>query len=166
MKNISAIVAVDNQWAIGSKGNLLFRLKDDMKYFKEKTIGNVVVMGRKTFESFPKGALPDRINIVITRDESFTAEGVIVAHSIEQAMEIAHTYDKEIFCIGGEQIYRQMLKYCNVAYVTMIMAKGEDVDAFFPNLLHDDGWGVFNISALQVDEKTGIKFRFYTYKRR
>ena len=107
---ISLIVAVDKNWGIGNKGKLLASLPEDMKFFKETTTGNVVIMGRKTLDSFPGGrALANRDNIVITSDPEFSRENVIVTHSPKEALEAAKRLKKDIYVIGGGQIYRDML---------------------------------------------------------
>ena len=104
---IRAIVAVDKKWGIGKKNDLLFRLPLDMKFFKEKTIGNVVVMGRETFESLSgKNPLKDRVNIVLTRSESFNDDRLIICNSIDEVLNELQKYENDkIFIIGGELIY-------------------------------------------------------------
>ena len=117
---MNLIVAVDNNWAIGSKNELLIRIPNDHKHFREETTGKVVVLGRKTLETFPQGMpLKNRINIILSKDPNYQVKDAIVVHSIEELLEELKKYDEEnIYIIGGESIYRQMLPYCDVAHVT------------------------------------------------
>ena len=135
------IASADKNWAIGYKNELLVRIPDDMKRFREMTTGNIVIMGRKTLESFPKKKpLNGRINIVISGNPDYTVEGATVVHSIEEAVEIASKYDPDdVFCIGGGSIYRDMLPYIDKAYVTRIDF-AYDADTCFPNLDEDPEW--------------------------
>lgn len=161
---ISAIVAVDKNWAIGKNGKLLLSVPEDMKFFKETTMGNVVIMGRKTLESFPQGKpLPNRINIVVTRDLNYKAEDVLVAHSPKEAINLAYEYEKDIFIIGGGQIYAEMLDLCEEIHVTYIDYSYE-ADTYFPNLDKRPEW----VLVAESDEQThfDIVFYFRKYKRR
>ena len=119
---MNLIVAVDKNWAIGKGQQLLVSIPQDMKFFRETTMGKVVVMGRKTLETFPGGQpLKKRVNIVITRDKNYKVNDAIIVHSVEEAVEELKKYNEEdIYVIGGETIYRQMLPYCNLAHVTKI----------------------------------------------
>lgn len=112
MKNISIIVAIAENYAIGKDNNLLWHLSDDLKRFKKLTIGNIVIMGKKTFESLPKGALPERDNIVISDNKNDTFKDCIMADSIEDALNKCDE-TKEIFIIGGGSVYRQFLPLAN-----------------------------------------------------
>lgn len=157
------IVAVDKNWAIGKNNKLMWHIPADMKFFRETTKGNIVIMGRKTLESFPqKQPLPNRVNIVITRNPEYRVKGAVVAGSIEEAMEEAKKYQGEIYVIGGESIYRAMLPYCDTAYVTKI-DHGFDADTYFPNLDDDPQWQMTKIS----EEQTcfDLEFYFTVYKR-
>lgn len=158
---MNLIVAVDKNWAIGFEGDLLVSIPEDMKLFRSETMGKVVVMGRKTLESFPGGnPLKNRVNIVITTNPDYVKEGVIVCHSIEEALETLKQYDSEdIYVIGGETIYRQMLPYCHVAHVTKIDYEYQ-ADTFFPNLDEDPDWNVTNSS----DEHTYFDLEYYFKK--
>ncbi len=129
------IVAVDKQMGIGKNGKLLTSIPNDMKFFREMTMGKVVVMGRKTLESFPGGRpLKDRVNIVMTRDESFEKEGVTVVRGLDELKEALQPYpEDEIFVIGGETVYRQLIDDCDTAYLTKI-DHVFDADAFFPDI--------------------------------
>ena len=132
MKTIKAIVAVDENGAIGRQGDLLCHLPADMRHFKEMTMGHSIVMGRKTFESFPRRPLPGRQNLVITRSAGWQYPGVTVAHSLEQAIALAET--DTVFIIGGAQIYEQALPVVDVLHLTLIHARWASADVYFPAL--------------------------------
>ncbi len=159
------IVAADKNWGIGIKGGLLTNLPEDMKFFRETTKNSVVIMGRKTLESFPeKKPLKNRVNIVITKSGNVSGEGVIIVSSVEEAAEKAKEYaDKKVFVIGGGSVYKQMLKYCDTAYITKIDHVFENADTFIDNMDELDDWKIVEIS--DVKEYNGIKFNFVTYKR-
>ena len=148
------IASADNNWAIGYKGSLLAHVSADMKFFKSKTVGNVVILGRKTLMTFPNGKpLKDRKNIIITTDESFKVEGAEIVHSTDELLETVEKYDDDsLYVIGGGSIYDQLLPYCDTAYITYIKNLDEDENW---KLVEDDG---------PFQEK-GIIFRFCTYKR-
>ena len=118
---MNAIVVVDKNWAIGKDGSLLVHLPGDLKYYRQKTLGKVIVVGRKTLESFPGGKpLPDRTNIVLTSDAAYEAPGCIICHSKDEVMETIAGYDPEdVFIAGGSQIYEQFMEDCDGFYVTM-----------------------------------------------
>lgn len=160
---MNAIVVVDNNWAIGRNGDLLVHLPGDLKYYKEKTTGNVIVVGRKTLESFPGGKpLPNRANIVITRNSDYEADGCIICSSKEAALKKLEEYDTEkVFIAGGAEIYRQFMDDCDEFYVTKIYESFE-ADRYFPNL-DELGFKVIWESPLQ--EEKGIKYRFLRYAR-
>ena len=161
---MNLIVAVDKNWAIGNGNKLLVSIPQDMKFFRETTMGKVVVMGRKTLESFPGGQpLKKRTNIVITSDKNYDVKDAIVVHSIEEAIEELKKYNEEdIYVIGGESIYRQMLPYCKLAHVTKINHAYE-ADTYFPNLDEMDDWEVTGVS----DEQTyfNLEYEFVRYER-
>ena len=148
---MNIIVAVDKNWAIGNDNKLLVSIPQDMKFFRETTTGKVVVMGRKTLESFPGGQpLKKRTNIVLTRDKNYQVKDAIVVHTVDELLQELKKYDEEeIYVIGGESIYRQMLPYCRVAHVTKINHAYE-ADTYFPNLDEKDEWVVTGVS----DEQT------------
>jgi dihydrofolate reductase len=131
---MKAIVAVDRNWGIGNKGDLLFHIKEDMQFFKKMTTGKVVVMGKNTFESLPnKEPLKDRLNLVITPD-GYEKHNNLIFGSMEEIMQEAKGYDtSDVFVIGGGSIYEQLVPYCNIIYVTRIDASKE-ADTFFPDL--------------------------------
>ena len=115
------IVAVDKAWAIGKNNRMMWSIPADMKFFRETTKGNIVIMGRKTLESFPQSQpLSNRVNIVITKNKDYKVKGAVVVHNIEEALEESGRYEGDVYVIGGESIYRSMLKYCDTALVTKI----------------------------------------------
>lgn len=161
---ICAIVAADKNWAIGRDNKLLVSIPEDMRFFKETTTGNIVIMGRKTLESFPGGRpLPNRKNIVVTKDTEYKKEGVVIVHSPEEALKTAQHYDKDIFIIGGGRIYKDMINMCDEAYVTMIDYAYE-ADTYFPNLDKMPEW----VLVGESDEMTyfDIVYYFRRYQRR
>lgn len=161
---MKAIVNVDNNWAIGKGDSLLNHIPEDMKFFKEKTTGNVVIMGRATFVTFPgPRALPNRVNIVLTSDESWSAADVIVCHSVEELFAQLRRYDTNtVYVIGGSKVYEQLLPYCDTAYVTKVDS-AKSADKFFPNLDESEEWAAVRVG--EEKEHNGVKFRFATYKK-
>ena len=159
------IVAVDKNWGIGNKGDLLVSIPEDMKFFRETTTGKVVVMGRKTLESFPnKRPLKNRTNIVITRQKDYKVDGAVVLHSVEEALDYLKQFKSEdIYVIGGASIYEQMLPYCDVAHVT-VMDYAYQADTWFPNL---DKMEEFVVAA-DSEEKTyfDLEYCFKMYVRK
>lgn len=162
---MNIIVAADKNWAIGLQNKLLVSIPADMKFFRQTTTGNVVVMGRKTLESFPNGQpLKNRTNIVLTSDRSYNVKDAVVVHSIEELLEELKKYDSEdIYVIGGESIYRQLLPYCSLAHVTKIDHEYQ-ADTYFPNLDEDEEWELTGIS----DEQTyfDLEYVFARYERK
>lgn len=148
---MNLIAAVDSNWAIGYQNKLLVSIPDDMKLFRNTTQGHVVVMGRKTLESFPNGRpLKNRVNVVLTSDKSYKVEGAIVVHSLEELDVELEKYDSdEIYVIGGESIYRQLLDRCNRAYITKIEYEYQ-ADAYFPNLDELPEWRMVSESEEQT----------------
>lgn len=130
---LNLIVAIDRQGAIGRKGDLLYHISADLKLFKAKTVGNTVIMGRRTFESLPKGALPQRRNIVVSRNKAYKAAGAEVAHSLEGALKMAESGPGEAFVIGGAELYRAALPMADVLHLTLIDAETDGADTFFPD---------------------------------
>ncbi len=162
MTNI--IVAIDNRGAIGRGGDLLYRIPEDLKRFKSLTVGNTVVMGRKTFESLPKGALPQRRNIVITRRDDFSAPGAERAATIEEALAMAAEGPGETFIIGGAEIYRQTLTMADRLYLTLVDATTDDADTFFP-AIDPEEWQNEEITDAQTTP-AGISYRYSTLRRK
>lgn len=160
---MNLIVAVDNNWAIGKDNDLLIKIPRDQSFFREQTTNNIVVMGRKTLESFPRSKpLKDRTNIVISTNKNYKVEGGIVLHSVDEALEEVKKYKSEdVYIIGGQTIYEQFLDYCDTAYVTKINYS-YDADAYFPDLDNKEEWEIKAVS----DEHTyyDIEYKFYKYK--
>ena len=159
------IVAVDEKWGIGKDGDLLHPISADLKYFRMKTTGNVLVMGRKTLESFPnKKPLPNRVNVVLTTNKNYEADGVVFCYDIADLPEVLKPYeDKQIFVSGGGTIYEQLLPQCETAYVTKIYASYE-ADTVFPNLDENPEWELAEKGEMQ--EENGVQFSFDIYKRK
>lgn len=162
---MNLIVAVDNNWAIGYQHELLIRIPNDHKHFREETIGKVVVLGRKTLETFPQGLpLKNRTNIILSTNQDFQVKDAIVVHSVEELLEELKKYaDEDIYIIGGDSVYRQLLPYCNVAHVTKIDHEYQ-ADAYFPNLDQDEEWEI----TADSDEQTyfDIPYQFIKYERK
>lgn len=161
---MNLIAAVDQKWAIGKNNQLLVSIPADMKFFRETTLDKVVVMGRKTLESFPGGQpLKKRVNIVMTKDQNYQVKDAIVVHSLEELLEILKPYKEEdIYVIGGESIYRQLLPYCKLAHITKI-DHAYEADTYFPNLDEDPEWELTGVS----DEQTyfNLEYEFRRYER-
>ena len=162
---MNVIVAVDNNWAIGNKNQLLVRIPNDHKHFREETTGKVVVLGRKTLETFPQGQpLKNRTNIILSKDKEYRVKDAIVVHSVEELLEELKKYsDEDIYIIGGDSVYKQLLPYCNVAHVTKIDHEYE-ADAYFPNLDKEADWEI----TADSDEQTyfDIAYQFLKYERK
>jgi len=163
MRSIQAIVAIDENGAIGRQGGLLCHLPADMRHFKEVTMGHSIVMGRKTFESFPRRPLPGRQNIVITRDAAWQWVGVTVAHSFDEAIRAAET--DAVFIIGGAQVYELALPLVDVLHLTLIHARWASADVFFPPLDMSQ-WQEVGREHHTSDHKNAYEFDFITLKRK
>ena len=161
---MKGIVAVDKNWGIGKDNQLLVSIPDDMKFFRQTTSGKVVLMGRKTLDSFPSGKpLPKRVNICLTGDPSFEREGVIVVHNIEEALEVIKEYNSnDVFCIGGASIYQQFLSYMDEIYVTRI-DHAYEADAHFPDLDKNPEW-TMSASSDELHYED-LSYKFTSYKR-
>lgn len=162
---MNLIVAVDNKWGIGRNGKLLASIPGDMKYFKEHTTGKVVVMGRKTLESMPGGkGLPNRINYVLTSDESYNAEGIYVVNTEEKLWKELKKYDSDdVFLIGGASLYNKYYKMCDRLYITKIDA---DLEADVSIIDMDKEAEFFVASESEPLTENGISYRFLIYERR
>ena len=161
---MNLIVNVDKNWAIGNENQLLVHIPADMRFFKEQTTGNVIILGRKTLETFPGGRpLKDRVNIVITKKKDFQVDGAIVVHSIEEALEAVKDYPSErVFVVGGASIYEQMLPYCDVAHVTRTDYSYQ-ADTYFPNLEENEEWELTGESEEQT--YYDLEYKFCKYER-
>lgn len=162
---MNLIVAVDNNWAIGLGGGLLVRIPNDHKNFRQETMGKVVVLGRKTLETFPQGMpLGGRTNIILSTDTEYKVKDACVVHSKEELLEELKKYnDNEVYIIGGASVYDMMLPYCDVAYVTKIDHNYE-ADAYFPNLDSMEDWEL----TCEGEEQTyfDIAYQFLKYERK
>ncbi len=165
---MKTIAAVDQNWAIGNKGELLVHISADMKNFRRETSGKVVIYGRKTLETFPGGKpLKNRVNIILSRRPDYCVEGAYTAHSPEEAVQIlkkecASYTMEDVFVIGGDSIYRQMLPYCSTALITRVESSFE-ADAWFPDLDQDPEWTLAERGENQEEE--GLVFHFDRYER-
>lgn len=155
------IVAVDNNWAIGNEGDLLISIPEDHKFFRNTTMGNVVVLGRKTLSTFPNGLpLKGRDNIILSRNKNYKVDGAVVVNSKEELLEKLKEYkDKEIYVIGGGSIYEMLLPYCRYAHVTKINYNYA-ADTYFPNLDKLENWKLVGES----DEHTYFSVEYFFYK--
>ena len=158
---MNLIAAVDENWAIGKNSQLLVRIPADQKFFREMTTGRVVVMGRKTLESFPNGQpLKNRTNIVLTHNQDYAVKAAVVVHSMDELHEELKKYDSDdVFVIGGEKIYEQLLDECDVAHITKIDF-AYDADAYFPNLDQNPDWEITGDS----EEQTYFDLEYYFYR--
>ena len=173
---IAAIVAVDNNWGIGYDGELLERIPEDMKYFRELTMDNIVIMGRTTWDSLPVKPLTNRHNVIISNSIPETKLPQIITdredpitflqmNSLIQNWEKVKRFsNKDIFIIGGGSIYEQLLPYCDTVYLTYIGKDHENVDTYFPRIDKDPNWEIDTCTELR-ESVTGIPYAFLTYKR-
>lgn len=161
---MNLIVAVDENWAIGNKEELLVRIPADHKFFRQETTGKVVVLGRKTLETFPQGLpLKNRTNIIMSTNPAYKVKDAVVVHSVEELLAELEKYDTEdVYIVGGESVYRQMLSYCDVAHVTKI-DHAYEADAYFPNLDKEPEWQI----TADSEEQTyfDITYHFLKYEK-
>ena len=161
---MKAILSADRNWGIGYQNKLLVSIPSDMRFFREMTEGKVIVMGRKTLESFPNGLpLKKRINIVLTHDRSYQVKDAVIVHDKNELMEELKKYQDDVFVVGGGSVYELLLPYCDTAYVTRI-DMAYQADTFFPDLDQDPEWELTEES----DEQTcfDIEFTFTVYRRK
>lgn len=159
---MDVIVAVDENWAIGQNNGLLFTLPTDMKRFRTMTTGSTVIVGRMTLDSFPGGKpLPNRRNIVITRNPEFQREGCEIVSSPEDAVKLAKG-DETVWVIGGASVYASLLPLCKRAYVTKVSAKASGASSFFPNLDKHPSWELVSTGET-ITEENGLSFCFTEY---
>ena len=162
---MKAIVAADNKWGIGYQNKLLVSIPSDMKFFRQTTTGKVVVMGRKTLESFPNGLpLKNRVNIVLTKNRNYDVKDAVIVHSEKELLEELKKYNSDdIFVIGGESIYRMMLPYLDLIYVTKI-DRTFQADTFVPDLDAMEEWEMTE----EGEEQTcfDLEFAFTKYERK
>ncbi len=178
---IEAIAAVDENYGIGFKGELLESIPDDLKHFKELTSGNVVIMGKNTWDSLPIKPLPGRVNFVITREPKEISPAATFFMTLEQAKQwlesVTEMNNKDfytpikIFIIGGGFIYKELLPYCDKIHLTKIYKKYEQVDTYFPIIDEIREWKITDIGPLQSYNKTindkskNVFYRFLTYEK-
>lgn len=162
---MNLIVAVDKNWGIGRGGKMLVTIPSDQRFFRDETLGKVVVMGRRTYEALPTGQpLVNRTNIILTKDRNYKAKGAVLVHSKEELLELLSNYKSEdIYIIGGQTIYEQMIDYCDVAHVTKIDFAYE-ADTYHPNLDKSEDWEV----TAESEEQTyyNLEYTFVKYERK
>lgn len=161
---MNIIVAVDKNWGIGKDNKLLVSIPADMKMFRQETTGKVVVMGRKTLESFPNGLpLKNRTNIVLTGNKDYNVKDAVIVHNMQELLEEIKNYpSEEVYCIGGDSVYKQLLPYCDTAHVTKIDFAYE-ADSYFPNLDEMPEWKI----AAESEEQTyfDLEYAFVKYEK-
>lgn len=162
---MNLIAAVDKNWAIGYQNELLVRIPNDHKHFREETTGKVVVLGRKTLETFPQGLpLKNRTNIILSHNQGYSVKDAIVVHSLEELkQELAKYPSEDIYIIGGESVYKELVSWCDVAHITKIDHEYQ-ADAYFPNLDEDEDWEI----TADSEEQTyfDIEYTFVKYERK
>lgn len=161
---LSLIAAIDRHRAIGYQNKLLFWLPNDLKRFKALTTGHTILMGRKTFESLPKGALPHRRNVVLSSSQSLTLPGAEVFHSLQEALNACHP-DELVYVIGGASLYQQALPLADALCLTEIDAEAPQADAWFPPI-EPNVWYEKSRDARPADEKHPCPYAFVDYVRR
>lgn len=162
---MNLIAAVDRNWAIGRKGRLLAAIPGDQRHFREETLGKAIVLGRKTLQTFPQGLpLKDRANFILSRNRDFRVKGAEIVHSLEALREALAPYpSRDVYCVGGESVYRQLLPWCDAAYITRI-DRDYEADAWFPDLDADPEWEL----TADGEERTyfDIAYTFLRYERK
>ena len=156
------IASADRNWGLGKDNKLLKRIPEDLKRFSELTRGNAIVVGRKTLESFKdKKPLPDRINIVLTKDKDYACEDAVIVHSIKELINTIKELDKNIYVCGGETIYKQLLPYCGLALITQIDEEYE-ADTYLVNLDNNSDWKK-TVTGEWQESRAGVRFRYVEY---
>lgn len=167
---VAAIVCVDNNWGIGYNGKLLANIPEDMKLFKERTTNNVVIMGRKTYDSLPSKPLPNRVNIVITSkvDECNIDDNGTIFTTMDFIKLFLNTLSPDspidYYIIGGGKIYEELLPFCNTCYVTKVNEAYEDVDTYFPNLDEHAEWYEWFEESSEIKVYRGTEYKFCIYE--
>ena len=157
----SLIAVIDNNFAIGNKGDQLVYISNDLKRFKQLTSGKSIVMGRKTFEALPKGALPNRRNIIVSRNKNLNFLNTELVSSVEETFEMLKN-EPEFFVIGGGEIYKLFLPYANNMYLTHIHHNFNEADTFFPSFDKEE-WKLIQSEGDFKDEKSGLNYTFENY---
>lgn len=160
---IAIIAAIDKNNALGFQNRLLFYLPDDLKRFKALTTGHTVVMGRKTFDSLPKGALPNRRNIVLSRSTKLVLPGAEVYASLEEALKHCAD-DEQVFIMGGASVYKQAMPLANRLYMTEIDAEAAEADVYFPAIDHEL-WHETKRDVRRADDRHPCDYAFVDYER-
>lgn len=160
---ISLIAAIGKNNELGKNNTLVWNMPADMQYFRDKTKGHTVVMGRKTFESIGR-PMPDRQNIVITRDTNYLRDSVDVVHSLDEALKLVPETEKEIFIIGGAEIYKQSMGIADRLYITHFDAEDKGADVFFPEII-PIVWNEISHKEHKPDEKNIFPYTFSVYER-
>lgn len=160
---ISLIAAIGKNNELGKGNTLVWDMPADMQYFRETTKGHTVIMGRKTFESIGR-PMPNRQNIIITRDKSYLRPGIDVVHSLAEALKLVPEKEKEVFIIGGAEIYRQVMSVADRLYVTHIEAEDKNADTFFPEII-PIVWNEISHEEHQSDEKNPFNYTFSIYEK-
>ena len=161
---ITIIVAIAENGAIGYKGDLIYHLSADLKRFKQLTTGNTVIMGRKTFQSLPKGALPNRRNIVLTRQKDLSFPGAEVYSSLDEALTHC-TRDEKTYIIGGAQIYILALQLADELEITLVHDTPVQADTFFPEFGSDESWHLVNREDHDADDRNPFPYSFLTFRK-
>ena len=162
------LYAVDGNWGIGYEGDLLCKISEDLKGFKKLTTDNIIIMGRKTFESLPGGkALPNRVNVVLTKDKSYKRDNIEVVNSLDEMFELLKDIDpneeKKRFVIGGGNVGILLLPYSNKGYITKVFKCFDQIDTTFPNLDEDKEWKVTKES--EVKSQDDLDYKYVEYDR-
>lgn len=161
---LSLIVAVSENWGIGRNNDLLYHLPADMRHFKTLTTGHTIIMGRRTFESLPKGALPNRRNIVLSSQTSSNFPGAEHLTSLQEALAACNG-EEEVFIIGGSSVYHEALALCERIYLTRVEHMHPEATVFFP-ALNPEEWNVLEENSYPADEKHAHPYRFITLERK
>lgn len=161
MDNISMIAAVGKNLELGKENHLIWHIKEDMKFFREQTMGKPIIMGRKTFESLPR-LLPGRQHVVLTRQKNEFPSGVLVVHSKEELLEYIASYSEEVMIIGGASLYKEMLEYAKKLILTEIDAEEKKADAYFPSFFKED----WNRHLLAEKQDCDLSYKHLIYTRK
>ena len=161
---ICAIAAVDNEWGIGFNNELLESIPQDLKRFKELTTDKIVIMGKKTWDSLPRKPLPNRINIIITRDTKLNSYDNVIFMNLDEAKTFLKHTDKDVFVIGGGFIYKELLPLCTYIYLTKIYKSHQKIDTYFPNLDEFTSW--LKIEESDIFNYNDLSYQFLDYKRK
>lgn len=161
MPYLIIIAAIDKNNGIGYQNDLLFYLPNDLKYFKELTTNHTVLMGRKTYESLPKGALPNRRNIVLSSNKELDCPGAEVYSSLEEALENCKK-DEKVYVLGGYSVYKKAIKLANELRLTYIHSEAKNVDVYFPKIDYSQ-WEKVDCKDHTKDDKHSCDYSFTTY---